>query len=738
MAQNEKVIISVELRDKGVKAGLDTAAKASEQAANATRKLTAAEKDENYWASKAGEAEALRAVKTNIAKTKAKELALETIKLTSATKQGKTQTGLNNAILVEAGRAASDAQYGMMGMANNIGQLSTLMGQHMQTQGGFIASMKELKGSIMGVGGIMIAIQLFISFLPKIESWYKRVTRASDDFTASLTAQQIIITILGEKLLDQNTSLEKRESLLNSLKKRNKELYDILVEDGKEREDSNERIKKYLELLKGEELISKKTQELNKEKDRTEKDIADTKQDVLGYNQKLQLSEKRLAKIKNQEFDDFIKNEKDREYWINRTNTDILFYKKKIKESETDINKDQSLQIKLGNQITEIEEKNAKLREELGIDKKEKTEDPKKFESKLLDLSELEKKYRRESEKNDEETARQKVARREKEAKEDLEITKNSFIEKEKARLLDFQKGKALSEEQIKAIETQAQAETDIVITQIEARTQAELDAINKKEEAQIHSYRRYREQYEKQEEANTQLQKQINEERDNELEAERQARFYIGQVSQAIAQKEADDVFFANRKAELERELNAVNLSNAKKLDLENQLSNLKKDKGQADVENELAVQEAKLALANKGAAALVDIIGKETKAGKAVAATMATINTYQAVTNALKFGKTPFKYIDAAATAAQGFAQVKSILDTTSPATSGGSTGGGGVAQTVTPPDFNIIGSTGVNQLATAIGETTQEPIKAYVVSSDVTTAQELDRNIIDSASL
>ena len=30
MAQNEKVIISVELRDKGVKTGLDAAAKASE------------------------------------------------------------------------------------------------------------------------------------------------------------------------------------------------------------------------------------------------------------------------------------------------------------------------------------------------------------------------------------------------------------------------------------------------------------------------------------------------------------------------------------------------------------------------------------------------------------------------------------------------------------------------------------------------------------------------------------
>ena len=611
------------------------------------------------------------------------------------------------------------------------------MSQHAQTQGGFVASMRALKGSLFGVGGILIGIQLFISFLPQIEKWYKKLISSGDDFVKTLTNQQVVLSLLAKRLSDENTTLEDRQSLLNSLKKDNKELYDILVKDGKERKDSNTRLEKYLELLKQEEEIKKRSQQLEKENKEIEEDVADYKEDIFYYNQRIAENQRNLAKYTSESY----KEDQYTQENIRNAQENILYNKGLISKTEEAISEKQEKQIKLGNRILDLNEKNAEIRKQIGLEKKPKKkedEDPKEFESKLLDLSELEKKYRRESEKNDEETARQKAVRREKEAKEDLETTKNSFIEKEKARLLDFQKGKALSEEQIKAIETQAQAETDIVITQIEARTQAELDAIDKKEEAQIHYYRRYREQYEKQEAANTQLQRHINEERDNELGAERQARFYIGQVSQAIAQKEADDVFFANRKAELERELNAVNLSNAKKIDLENQLSNLKKDKAQVDVENEQAVQEAKLALANRGAAALVDIIGKETKAGKAVAATMATINTYQAVTNALKFGKTPFKYIDAAATAAQGFAQVKSILDTTSPATSGGSTGGGGVAQTVTPPDFNIIGSTGVNQLATAIGETTQEPIKAYVVSSDVTTAQELDRNIVDSASL
>jgi len=50
---------------------------------------------------------------------------------------------------------------------------------------------------------------------------------------------------------------------------------------------------------------------------------------------------------------------------------------------------------------------------------------------------------------------------------------------------------------------------------------------------------------------------------------------------------------------------------------------------------------------------------------------------------------------------------------------------------------PSFNIVGATVDNQLETAVGNQTQEPVKAYVVSSDVTTSQEMDRNIIEGAS-
>ena len=62
------------------------------------------------------------------------------------------------------------------------------------------------------------------------------------------------------------------------------------------------------------------------------------------------------------------------------------------------------------------------------------------------------------------------------------------------------------------------------------------------------------------------------------------------------------------------------------------------------------------------------------------------------------------------------------------------GGSGGGGGAA-----PQFNVVGNSGVNQLAeTMSGKSAQAPIQAYVVANDVTTAQGLNRNIVTNASL
>jgi hypothetical protein len=62
------------------------------------------------------------------------------------------------------------------------------------------------------------------------------------------------------------------------------------------------------------------------------------------------------------------------------------------------------------------------------------------------------------------------------------------------------------------------------------------------------------------------------------------------------------------------------------------------------------------------------------------------------------------------------------------------GGGGGGGGGAPNMSAPQFNVVGQSGVNQLASL----NQQPIQAYVVSGQVTSQQALDRNRLANATL
>ena len=157
----------------------------------------------------------------------------------------------------------------------------------------------------------------------------------------------------------------------------------------------------------------------------------------------------------------------------------------------------------------------------------------------------------------------------------------------------------------------------------------------------------------------------------------------------------------------------------------------------------------EAKRASLEGYAGALSSISGllsQETTAGKGIAIASSLINTYAAITGALKAAqKSPgagipgYAIAQAIATGVAGFAAVKKIASVQVPGGSGGgSSQTGSMPNVSTPPAFNVVGASGETQLADAIGSQTQRPARAYVVSNDVTTAQEMDRNIIEGASI
>ena len=139
-------------------------------------------------------------------------------------------------------------------------------------------------------------------------------------------------------------------------------------------------------------------------------------------------------------------------------------------------------------------------------------------------------------------------------------------------------------------------------------------------------------------------------------------------------------------------------------------------------------------------------EILGETTGAGKALAVASTTVSTYlaaqQAYASQLIPGdpSSPIRASVAAGIAvAGGLMNVKKILSVKTPGGKGGASapsggGGGGAAA----PSFNVVGNSGVNQIQQTLGMQQQQPIQAYVVANNVTTAQSLDRNIIRNASL
>jgi hypothetical protein len=153
------------------------------------------------------------------------------------------------------------------------------------------------------------------------------------------------------------------------------------------------------------------------------------------------------------------------------------------------------------------------------------------------------------------------------------------------------------------------------------------------------------------------------------------------------------------------------------------------------------------KLDLASNALGNIAGMLGESSAAGKAAAIAQTTIETYKGAQSAFSsLAGIPIVGpvlggIAAAAAISSGIATVKKIASTKTPGGSGGGGASISAPQRVSasaPPSFNVVGASETNQLAQSIGQDEKQPLKAFVVSNDVTDAQALDRNIVENASI
>ena len=254
-----------------------------------------------------------------------------------------------------------------------------------------------------------------------------------------------------------------------------------------------------------------------------------------------------------------------------------------------------------------------------------------------------------------------------------------------------------------------------------------------------------------------------------------------IKQIDKDAADKEAQALADKNKKVtkETEKEFESYEKLEIKKaallkhseLTLQGHIDATTKLQTDA-AEHELAILEAKAVRASQidakaqsekvkltkagfdAIAQITELFGKRSekaakqafKIQKAANIASALITTYQSATAAYASQFTPLPdpsspvrgAVAAGIAIASGLANVAKIGQ--QKFEGGGSTGGGGGASVPNAgtipqaPSFNIVGNSGLNQLA----QLQQQPTKAYVVSGDVTTAQSLDRNRIENATL
>lgn len=195
--------------------------------------------------------------------------------------------------------------------------------------------------------------------------------------------------------------------------------------------------------------------------------------------------------------------------------------------------------------------------------------------------------------------------------------------------------------------------------------------------------------------------------------------------------------------------------LTDQQKIDLKQQFADKEAEIDLASKEAKAAVQNATLDVAQQGISVLKDIAGENVAVQKALliaegAAGIAKILVNTGVANAKAVSASPItggmpwvaiNSVSAGLGIAGNIAATAkglSALGGGSPKGGGGVPRSGGAPAQTQAPSFNVVGATETSVLADTVAEQTQEPIQAYVVSNDVTTAQSLENNIVEGATL
>lgn len=708
----------------------------------------------------------------------AKTLTNEFKKTTEAAKGLGGAAGIAGAALTEVGRTISDMPYGLGAITNNISQLGNMFALLVSSTGGVLKALNALKTVFLGPVGILVAFQAAVAGLEAFRQKQVQAKKESEDFSTELILTSKVVQEYSEILLDADRQAEDRSAALGVLGEKYADLRKAIEEGNYTQQEEIELGSKYIEqavkiqqtkdeILNTQKHLSKQYLTTNEAEEQIQKNearitelrtkLAETTGDYVGqeamaYENTLNNQIYSLER-QNDELDENIRILGQMTHAVTALSLqeeqlndilvqgvfslnlrgDALKEMQKNREIEQDFaQKTAELTAKSEEEKLEIQRK-AALAEIKGLGSPKARYEINKYYDALIT-----------EERRKQAEERKKIA--DKEADDQFKAFMKmqderfkSALEgvKDEQKLIPLRKQleyaqralKAETEEERKAVlEDSLNYQKNYFqnLSESEAFTEEErikfkmksFDAIEQlrrlEEEKELARHERELERINKQAETFAQISEGLD---------------AVAELFQASSDRELTIAKNATteKNNQLRKELDNKNLTQEQREKINDRIA--KNEQKLAIEEDKIKEKAFKRQKAFQIGIALADTAGS---ALKAYASQLLPGDPTSVIRAQIAAGiATAFGLIQVATIAKQKYqkGEIPSISSG-----SGGSvanTGGGA-------PSFNVVGASELNQVAAAVAGQQEKPIRTYVVASDVSTAQEMDRNILSEASI
>ena len=183
----------------------------------------------------------------------------------AAMKKGAGSAGIAGAATAEFGRLISDMPYGISAITNNLSQLGSMFALLVTSAGSVKEAFKAMWTTMMGPTGILIAFQAVVAAIDFFSRKNQKAQKEATEFNLQLDLQVKGLKAVIDALQDSNTSEEDRIKLLEKTKEIGDDIVDAYKKEALSKEELVKLAEQEIVILEAKERLSKKQKDIEKD-----------------------------------------------------------------------------------------------------------------------------------------------------------------------------------------------------------------------------------------------------------------------------------------------------------------------------------------------------------------------------------------------------------------------------------------------------------------------------------------